>query len=143
MPADKAAGLKRVLAAKEPYTKIAGFDMNPEGTIAYTADTAAGIQKYTKENGAWQFAYNFSIPQTLTDTDNRGKGCFGITVDFSGKTTSDLCHHHGRPRRLRQRQPPRADHRHRRHRPGHHARPGTASSVFKGVAFSPENADSK
>ena len=84
LPRSKDVKLNLVVQAVEPYTKIAGFDMNPQGTIAYIADTAAGIQKYVKTDGAWKLAYNFSIPQTLPDSDNRGKGCFGLTVDFSG-----------------------------------------------------------
>ena len=78
------ARLKVVAAVKEPYTKIAGFDMNTDGTIAYTADTEAGIQKYVKSGGAWKFAYNFSIPQNIPADLNRGTGCFGLAVDFSG-----------------------------------------------------------
>lgn len=76
--------LKLVVAAKEPYTKIAGFDINPEGTIAYTADTMAGVEKYVKSDGAWKFAYNFSIPQNIAADQNRGTGCFALAVDFSG-----------------------------------------------------------
>ncbi len=82
----RAAGseLKLELKAKEPYTKIAGFDMNAEHTIAYTADAIAGIQKYVKTNGGWQFAYNISIPQVIPSTANNSTGCFGVVVDFSG-----------------------------------------------------------
>jgi hypothetical protein len=76
--------LKLEVMAKEPYTKIAGFDMNPARTIAYTADSMAGIQKYVKTNGAWQFAYNFSIPQNIPGSANSSTGCFGVVVDFSG-----------------------------------------------------------
>jgi hypothetical protein len=86
LPRTAGSGLKLEVKAKEPYTKIAGFDMNPEHTIAYTADTMAGIQKYVKTNGAWQFAYNFSIPQTIPAGDNNSTGCFGVVVDFSGAT---------------------------------------------------------
>jgi hypothetical protein len=76
--------LKSAVPAREPYTKIAGFDMNADGTIAYMADTTAGVQKYVKTNGAWKFAYNFSMPQTIAADDNHGTGCFGLAVDFSG-----------------------------------------------------------
>ena len=34
------------------YTENAGFDMNPEQTIAYMADTMAGVQKYVKSGGS-------------------------------------------------------------------------------------------
>lgn len=76
--------LKVVVAAKDPYIKLAGFDMSPDGTIAYTADTVAGVQKYVKSGGAWKFAYNFSIPQHIRADENRGTGCFGVAVDFTG-----------------------------------------------------------
>jgi hypothetical protein len=76
--------LTRVVPAKKPYTKIGGFDMNPQGTIAYMADVDGGIQKYVKANRTWQFAYNFSIPQTIPEAVNHGDGCFAVAVDFSG-----------------------------------------------------------
>lgn len=84
LPRSGDAELKLEIKAKEPYTKIAGFDMNPERTIAYVADTAAGIQKYVKSNGAWNFAYNFSIPESIPTGDKHSAGCFGVVVDFSG-----------------------------------------------------------
>src|SRR5579871_4443194 len=70
LPRLAASQLKLEVKAKEPYTKIAGFDMNAERTIAYTADTAAGIQKYVKTNGVWQFAYNLPIPQTIAENNS-------------------------------------------------------------------------
>ena len=76
--------LKAELEVKEPYTKIAGFDMNDSRTIAYLADNSAGIQKYVKTNGAWKFAYNFSIPQNIPAADNHATGCFAVVADFSG-----------------------------------------------------------
>ena len=84
LPRSSDSRLKLEVTAAEPYTKIAGFDMNPGGTIAYTADTVAGIQKYMKANGSWKFAYNFAIPQTISAEENHGTGCFGLVVDFSG-----------------------------------------------------------
>lgn len=84
LPRTADSRLKQEIKAKAPYTKIAGFDMNPERTIAYTADTVAGIQKYVKSNGSWSFAYNFPIPQTIATGENHGTGCFGVVVDFSG-----------------------------------------------------------
>jgi hypothetical protein len=84
LPRSADSRLKVVVAAKAPYTKLAGFDMNADGTIAYTADTEAGIQKYIKSGGEWKFAYNFSIPQNIPADQNRGTGCFGLAVDFSG-----------------------------------------------------------
>jgi hypothetical protein len=84
LPKTPDAKLKVVAAARDPYTKLAGFDMNADGTVAYMADTVAGIQKYVKSGGAWKFAYNFSIPQIIPADQNRGTGCFGVAVDFSG-----------------------------------------------------------
>ncbi|MGO8764237.1 MAG: hypothetical protein ACLQSR_03765 [Limisphaerales bacterium] len=84
LPQSPKSSLVLAVAAKDPYTKTAGFDMNPGGTIAYTADTAAGIQKYVKTGGAWKFAYNFSIPQNIPAADNHENGCFALAVDFSG-----------------------------------------------------------
>ena len=73
-----------VVRAQAPYTKIAGFDMNPEGTIAYTADVVAGIQKYVRSGADWKFAYNFAVPQNIPADENHENGCFGLAVDFSG-----------------------------------------------------------
>lgn len=84
LPRSADARLKVVVAAREPYTKLAGFDINPEGTIAYMADTMAGIQKYVKSGGDWKFAYNFAIPQNISADENHDAGCFGLAVDFSG-----------------------------------------------------------
>jgi hypothetical protein len=84
LPRAEDSVLKAVVKVQEPYSKIAGFDMNPDATIAYTADTAAGIQKYVKSGGDWKFAYNFSIPQNIPAADNHANGCFALAVDFSG-----------------------------------------------------------
>ncbi len=84
-PADST--LNSVVKAQAPYVKNAGFDINPAGTIAYLADTAAGIQKYVKTdgtNGTWKFAYNFAIPQNIPADQNHLAGCFGLVADFSG-----------------------------------------------------------
>lgn len=84
LPRSANSKLKLVVSAIAPFTKNAGFDLKPDGTIAYMADTMAGVQKYVKTNGAWKMAYNFAIPQTIPETDNHAKGCFGLVVDFSG-----------------------------------------------------------
>jgi hypothetical protein len=86
LPQSAKSTLALAVAAKDPYTKIAGFDINPQGTIAYTADTTAGIQKYVKTDGTWKFACNFSIPQNIPSSDNHEEGCFALAVDFSGTT---------------------------------------------------------
>ena len=84
LPQQPKTKLSLLVRADSSYSKIAGFDMNPQGTIAYTADAEKGIQKYTKQNGQWKFAYNFSIPQNIPDDVNHEKGCFALTVDFTG-----------------------------------------------------------
>lgn len=83
LPQQPKTRLSLVVQADPAYSKIAGFDMNLEGTIAYTADAEKGIQKYVKQDGQWKFAYNFSIPQNIPDEANHEKGCFALTVDFS------------------------------------------------------------
>jgi hypothetical protein len=84
LPTGADASIDLVVPAWASYTKIAGFDMNTDETIAYMADTAAGIQKYVKSGAEWKFAYNFAIPQNISTNENRGTGCFGLAVDFSG-----------------------------------------------------------
>ncbi len=74
-----------VVPTAEQYKRVVGFDMNTAGTIAYTSDTSAGIQKYVKSAGEWSFAYNFAIPQVIPAAENNSSGCFGLAVDFSGK----------------------------------------------------------
>jgi hypothetical protein len=74
-----------IMPTAEQYKRVVGFDMNPAGTIAYTSDTSAGVQKYVKSGGAWSFACNFAIPQVIPADQNNSSGCFGLAVDFSGK----------------------------------------------------------
>ena len=78
------AVMKLLVPTAPGYKKTCGFDLNPAGTVAYLADTAAGIQKYVNTNGDWKFAYNLAIPQVIPEAVNNGTGCFGLTVDFSG-----------------------------------------------------------
>ena len=76
------------------FTKIASFDMNPAGTIAYGADQTYGIVKFVNNNGTWQQAPYYFSPTNLgtyylglaaTNQQPAGfTGCFGICVDFSG-----------------------------------------------------------
>jgi hypothetical protein len=84
LPRQPDATIDLVIPITEPYIKIAGFDMNPGQTIAYMADTAAGVQKYVKSGEAWKLAYNFSIPQNIPAAEKHEAGCFGLAVDFSG-----------------------------------------------------------
>ena len=74
-----------VVPTAEQFKKVVGFDMNPAGTVAYTSDTSAGIQKYVKSGGTWAYAYNFAIPQVIPADQNNASGCFGLAVDFNGK----------------------------------------------------------
>lgn len=84
LPKDAGCSMSLVVGSASGYKKTAGFDLNPAGTIAYIADTAAGIQKYVKTGSEWKLAYNFKIPQVIPGDQNNGEGCFGVAVDFSG-----------------------------------------------------------
>jgi hypothetical protein len=101
-----ASYLQLVMPATPPYTNCIGFDIDPSGSIAYTADSSLGIQKYVKSGGSWNLACNFYIPgyydatnfhrfQTNDVSGAVPVGCFGLTVDWSGTnpviyaTTSD------------------------------------------------------
>lgn len=84
LPQQADVKINLVVPAAGVYTKIAGFDMNPDQTVAYMADTASGIQKYVKSGATWKQAYNFAIPQNISAADNHAAGCFGLAVDFSG-----------------------------------------------------------
>jgi hypothetical protein len=84
LPRQADAAVSLTIPSAPTYKKIAGFDMNPTGNVAYICDTATGVQKYAKSNGKWAFAYNFSIPQNIPKDLNTAVGCFGLAVDFSG-----------------------------------------------------------
>jgi hypothetical protein len=84
LPRQTDATIELVVPATAPYTKISGFDMNPDNTIAYIADAVAGIQKYVKTGNAWKLACNFVIPKNIGAAENHSTGCFGLAVDFSG-----------------------------------------------------------
>jgi hypothetical protein len=84
LPHDASASVKLIVPAAPAYQKIVDFDINPQGTVAYMSDTAAGIQKYVKLQGGWKFAYNFPISQNISKDLNNSAGCFGLAVDFSG-----------------------------------------------------------
>ncbi|MDB6065049.1 MAG: hypothetical protein JWR26_1257 [Pedosphaera sp.] len=68
------------------YKKIANFDMNPAGTLAYGADQTFGIVKFTNIAGVWtkaSYLWNSNNIGTTAQTSGN-QGCFGICVDFSG-----------------------------------------------------------
>ena len=68
------------------FKKIANFDMDPAGTIAYGADQTFGIVKFTNNAGVWTKApYYFSTTNIgTTKQAAANQGCFGICVDFRG-----------------------------------------------------------
>ena len=81
------------IPAVAPYTACIGFDINPQNTVAYLADSTYGIQKYVKAGLSWKLAYNLSIPgynglmtgiMTNAAATNVLSGCFSVTVDWSG-----------------------------------------------------------
>jgi hypothetical protein len=84
LPREASVTLDIVVPAPSAAKGTVGFDIDPTGTIAYMADTAAGIQKFVKSGNAWKMAYNFQIPQNIPSSDNHAAGCFGLVTDFSG-----------------------------------------------------------
>ena len=99
-----ASWLQLVIPAATRYNTCVGFDINPQGNVAYLADTSYGIQKYIKPGLNWSLAYNLAIPGytnrvcgTMTNAASTEVlvGCFSVTVDWSGSnpvvyaTTSD------------------------------------------------------
>ena len=88
-----ASFLSLVIPAAAPYTTCIGFDINPQGTVAYVADSNRGVQKYVKSGLTWSLAYNLAIPgytnrvggiMTNAASTNVLVGCFSVTVDWSG-----------------------------------------------------------
>jgi hypothetical protein len=85
LPRTADASTEPAVPSAPDYKNVTAFDISPAGDVAYMADTSAGIQKYVKSGVAWKFAYNISVPQVIPKEMNHGTGCFGVTVDFSGK----------------------------------------------------------
>ena len=92
LPFSPDSKLKLVLKAEAPYIKNVGFDIKPDGSVAYMSDTVAGVQKYIRANGVWKLAYNFAIPQMIPAAENHATGCFGLVVDFAKAAPDHLCH---------------------------------------------------
>jgi hypothetical protein len=86
LPQEPDATATLAVPATRQYNKIADFAVSPDGTTAYTADILAGIQKYTKSGDSWKFVCNFEIPQNIPATLNNAAGCFGLAVDFTGRS---------------------------------------------------------
>lgn len=84
LPRAANTSIEMVVPTTPDYKKVAGFDISPKQNIAYTSDTAAGVQKYVNSGGTWKLAYNFSVPQNIPKELNNAAGCFGLVVDFSG-----------------------------------------------------------
>ncbi len=110
LPNAAGTGMKLAIPSRQPYNHIAGFDISPQGDVAYMADAVYGIVKYIKQNGAWQLACRFYIPgyggastgiltNSLSTTINAG--CFGLVADFSQPhpviyaTTTEWCGYGG------------------------------------------------
>lgn len=77
------------LNAGPNYSNIKTFDMNPQGTVAYIADTALGIAKFVNSGGTWTQAYLFNSNNIGSGVNGLNEpkgatGCYGIAVDFSG-----------------------------------------------------------
>jgi hypothetical protein len=114
--------LQQYIPATAPYTNCIGFDINPQGTVAYVADVGniskgkivepGGVQKYVRNGSGWVLAYNLEIPGYTNQTSgilaNAGNtnvpiGCFSVTVDWSGTnpviyaTTADCGNDNGDP----------------------------------------------
>ena len=58
---------------------ISDFAFSADGTIAYVADTALGVQKWINNAGTWNLAYTFALAPI-----SQPAGAFGVAVDFSG-----------------------------------------------------------
>ncbi len=92
LPSAASAGMRPAVPSVQPFTHIAGFDISPQGDVAYMADAVYGIVKYIKQNGAWQLACCIYIPGyggagtgILTNSMSTAMhaGCFGLVADFT------------------------------------------------------------
>ena len=107
-----ASFLQLVVPAATRYNTCIGFDINPQGNVAYVTDTTYGIQKYIKPGLNWSLAYNLAIPGytnracgTMTNAGSTEVlvGCFSVTVDWTGSnpvvyaTTADSGWNSGSP----------------------------------------------
>jgi hypothetical protein len=73
------------IGASSPQN-VTAFDMDPAHTVAYGADQAFGIIKFTNNSGVWTPAPYFYNSNNIGTTAQApgNQGCFGICVDFSG-----------------------------------------------------------
>jgi len=107
-----ASFLHLVIPTTVPYTNCIGFDINPQGTVAYLADVNYGVEKYVRSGLSWALAYNLAIPgyagltsgiMTNAGATNLLVGCFSVAVDWSGSnpvvyaTTTDSGWNSGNP----------------------------------------------
>ena len=85
------------IPANAAHSSTIGFDINPQGNVAYLTDdstsAAGGISKYIKSGTTWSMAYHLAIPGyfaltsgTMADAGatNVLVGCFSVAVDWSG-----------------------------------------------------------
>ena len=85
------------IPANSAHNNCIGFDINPEGNVAYLADAsvtaAGGLSKYVKSGTTWSMAYHLAIPgyfgltsgiMTNAGATNVLVGCFSVAVDWSG-----------------------------------------------------------
>jgi hypothetical protein len=91
LPEGDAFYLNLVIPASAQYPNADGFDINPQGNIAYIADDNRGIEKYVENNGNWQVACAFAFtnqfdlaPPSLSNYPVGYSGAFGLVVDWSG-----------------------------------------------------------
>ena len=85
------------IPANSAHNNCIGFDINPQGTVAYLADAsvsaAGGLSKYIRSGTTWTMAYHLAIPgyfglssgtMTNAGATNILVGCFSVAVDWSG-----------------------------------------------------------
>jgi len=85
------------IPADPAHNNCIGFDINPQGNVAYLADATAnasgGLSKYVKSGLSWALAYHLVIPgynglstgiMTNPASTTVPAGCFSVAVDWSG-----------------------------------------------------------
>jgi hypothetical protein len=82
------------IPANSSYLNCIGFDINPQGNVAYLTDAKkGGIQKYVKVGLDWVLAYNLGIPGYTNNVSgilanpantNVLVPAFSVTVDWTG-----------------------------------------------------------
>jgi hypothetical protein len=84
-PPGETVYMNLVVPAFGNFVNVEGFDISPQGNVAYIADNIYGVQKYVLTGGAWRFACNYSVASfNGTDTKDGLGGVLDLTVDYSG-----------------------------------------------------------